>query len=200
MDVSIHQNPFIADDDPEVLNASADGAEGVTPPRDPSSVPIPDDFELTLPDGRARCLAATAAGAQCARLAVDGDVFCAHAAHNSPPPVGDPPIQEETMFPADRFARAGATPEELEQLQAEFDSLSEPAKASQVERFAAVAQSELTEVLEQWRETATAPEASEPEAVVEPVADPAPASPPPAATSSAASKAPMFSDPPADTK
>ena len=64
-----------------------------------------------------------------------------------------PATQEDPMaFPAGRYSEAGATPDEVARLQAQFDALSEPVQQATLDRLAGVAQGDLLAELETLRE------------------------------------------------
>lgn len=55
------------------------------------------------------------------------------------------------MFPADRLQRAGATPEELTQIQAEFDARLPAEQENELRKLEAIAHGDLVEWLEDLR-------------------------------------------------
>lgn len=81
-------------------------------------------------------------------------------------------------FPAERFARAGATTTELDDLEARFDASSPAEQQSLLDRLAPVSDSEVAAMLDAYRGT---------EPAVEPDPEPEPDPDPPAVPSSSAS-------------
>jgi len=56
------------------------------------------------------------------------------------------------MFPRERYARAGASPEEIDTLQRRFEALPDNAQRSDVARIAAISDYDLAEELATWRD------------------------------------------------
>lgn len=87
------------------------------------------------------------------------------------------------QLPSDRLRHAGATPDELAQLQAEHDTASDPAKESRLKHLAGIAEQDIREWLQALRDrghfgTQREAETPEPEPAAkestEPKAKPAP--------------------------
>ncbi len=56
------------------------------------------------------------------------------------------------MFPRERYARAGASPEEIDTLQRRFEALPDNAQRSDAARIAAISDYDLAEELATWRD------------------------------------------------